>query len=209
VERIRRVGELTFSDELHRIDIAVREWARQDPKVAERLRRVDNVRMDFLRTMFGSFVADPDEVEARCTPAFALAIGRHFIAAALPVSAGSVSVRLTGPTTAGCFVPGPAVRSRGPAATAASHGARASGTTPASKGASPRPLADVADRPPRPRRRRTHTRSGGPGGGKHGGNDPATATTTAAGSATWGLSFERNPRSQGRPQQDSNLRHPL
>lgn len=51
------------------------------PSVATRLRRIDNVRMDFLREMFGSFVADPDEVEARSTLVFALAIGRHFIAA--------------------------------------------------------------------------------------------------------------------------------
>ncbi|MEU0492463.1 TetR/AcrR family transcriptional regulator [Nocardiopsis sp. NPDC006139] len=79
-EKIRRAGLLTFTDELHRIDLAVREWARQDPAVAERLRRVDNVRMDFLRTMFAGFIDDPDEVEARCTLAFALAIGRHFIA---------------------------------------------------------------------------------------------------------------------------------
>ncbi|GAB2482143.1 TetR/AcrR family transcriptional regulator [Nocardiopsis aegyptia] len=83
-DRFRRVGELTFFDELHRIDIAVREWARQDPEVAARLRRVDNVRMEFLRTTFQSFVDDPDEVEARCTLAFALAIGRHFIAADHP-----------------------------------------------------------------------------------------------------------------------------
>ncbi|MFC9247715.1 TetR/AcrR family transcriptional regulator [Streptomyces sp. NPDC057136] len=80
-ERVRRAGQLTFSDDLHRIDLAVREWARHDPSVAARLRRIDNARMDFLRAMYGSFLTDPDEVEARSTLAFALAIGRHFIAA--------------------------------------------------------------------------------------------------------------------------------
>jgi len=79
-ERIRRAGQLTFSDALHRIDLAVRTWARHDESVAARLRRIDNERMDFLRTMFATYVDDPDEIEARSTLMFALAIGRQFIA---------------------------------------------------------------------------------------------------------------------------------
>ncbi|NYI05298.1 TetR/AcrR family transcriptional regulator [Allostreptomyces psammosilenae] len=96
VERIRRAGQLTFSADLHRIDLAVREWARQDPEVAERLRRIDNARMDFLRAMFAAFIADPDEVEARSTLAFALAIGRHFIAADHPGRTKRDAVHLAG-----------------------------------------------------------------------------------------------------------------
>ena len=34
--------------------------------VAERLRRVDNRRMDYMRSLFAGFCADEDEVEARC-----------------------------------------------------------------------------------------------------------------------------------------------
>ncbi len=83
-DRIRRVGQLSSSDDLHRIDLAVRAWARQDEAVAARLRRIDNERMDFLRRAFGAFVPDPAEVEARSTLMFALAIGRHFIAADHP-----------------------------------------------------------------------------------------------------------------------------
>lgn len=83
-ERLRRVGQLTFSEDLHRIDLAVRLWARRDGAVAERLRRVDDERMRFLRGMFGAFLTDPDEVEARSTLAFALAIGRHFVVADHP-----------------------------------------------------------------------------------------------------------------------------
>ena len=63
------------------IDLAVRDWARRDPAVAERLRRVDNRRMDYLRSLFGAFCPDADEVEARCMLAFSLLIGSHFIAA--------------------------------------------------------------------------------------------------------------------------------
>jgi AcrR family transcriptional regulator len=95
-ERIRRAGQLTFAEDLHRIDIAVRAWARHDESVAARLRRIDNERMDFLRTMFGAFVTDPDEIEARSTLTFALAIGRHFIVADHPGYSQREAVQLAG-----------------------------------------------------------------------------------------------------------------
>ncbi|WP_067465207.1 TetR/AcrR family transcriptional regulator [Nocardia amamiensis] len=80
--KIRRAGLLTFSDDrLRPMDLAVRDWARRDPRVAERLRRVDNRRMDYLRELFGTLCSDPDEVEARSMLAFCLAIGKHFLAA--------------------------------------------------------------------------------------------------------------------------------
>ncbi|HEX4257778.1 MAG TPA: TetR/AcrR family transcriptional regulator [Streptosporangiaceae bacterium] len=83
-DRLRRAGALTFSDQLLPIDLAIRGWARHDPGVAERLRRVDNRRLDYLRTLFGTFCADADEVEARSTLAFSLLIGSHFLAADHP-----------------------------------------------------------------------------------------------------------------------------
>lgn len=61
-----------------RVDLAVRDWARRDSGVAARLRRVDNRRMEYMRGLFGAFVADPDEVEARCTITFAIFVGNHF-----------------------------------------------------------------------------------------------------------------------------------
>lgn len=79
--KIRRAGALTFSDELLPIDLAIRDWARHDPAVAARLRRVDNRRMEYLRQLFGSFCADQEEIEGRAVLAFSLAIGYHFIAA--------------------------------------------------------------------------------------------------------------------------------
>ncbi|HEY2276942.1 MAG TPA: TetR/AcrR family transcriptional regulator [Streptosporangiaceae bacterium] len=82
--RLRRAGALTFSEQLLPIDLAVRDWARHDPAVAGRLRRVDNRRLDYLRTLFGTFCADADEVEARSTLAFSLLIGSHFLAADHP-----------------------------------------------------------------------------------------------------------------------------
>jgi AcrR family transcriptional regulator len=79
--RARRAAELTFSDELLPIDLAVRDWARRDPAVAARLRRVDNFRMDYLRTLLGTVCADEDELEARSLIAFSVAIADHLIAA--------------------------------------------------------------------------------------------------------------------------------
>lgn len=80
--RIHRAGMLTFENgRLLPIDLAVRDWARRDPAVAERLRRVDNRRMGLLREMIGTFCSDADEVEARSLIAFCVAIGAHFLAA--------------------------------------------------------------------------------------------------------------------------------
>jgi AcrR family transcriptional regulator len=79
--KLRRAGALTFSAELLPVDLAVRAWARQDQAVAERLRRVDNRRMDYLRQLFGAICRDQAEVEARSTLAFSLVIGHHFMAA--------------------------------------------------------------------------------------------------------------------------------
>jgi AcrR family transcriptional regulator len=80
--KIQRAGVLTFSsDRLLPIDLAIRDWARRDAAVAERLRRVDNRRMALLREMIGTFCFDADEVEARSLLAFCVAIGEHFLAA--------------------------------------------------------------------------------------------------------------------------------
>jgi AcrR family transcriptional regulator len=63
------------------IELAIRDWARRDAGVAGRLRRVDNRRMAYMRTLFGAFCPDPDDVEARCMVAMAIFVGNHFVAA--------------------------------------------------------------------------------------------------------------------------------
>ena len=78
----RRLSALAASsDEPLRIDLAVRDWARRERTVAERLGRVDNRRMDYLRSLFGALSTDEDDVEARCMVFYSLWIGNHFIAA--------------------------------------------------------------------------------------------------------------------------------
>jgi AcrR family transcriptional regulator len=79
---LRRLFALASSSErLLRIDLAVRDWARRDEAVAERLRRIDNRRMDYMRSLFGAFCPDEDDVEVRCMLALSLWIGNHFVAA--------------------------------------------------------------------------------------------------------------------------------
>jgi AcrR family transcriptional regulator len=86
-DKLRRLSDLATSghEELGidplRIDLAIRDWSRRDAKVARRLRRVDNRRMDYMRSLYREFTADADDVEARCMVAFCLWIGSPFIAA--------------------------------------------------------------------------------------------------------------------------------
>jgi AcrR family transcriptional regulator len=80
--KLQRLFTLASSaGELLRIDLAIRAWARRDKEVARRLRRVDNRRFDYMRSLFVTFCADPDDVEARCVLAFSLFIASHFLAA--------------------------------------------------------------------------------------------------------------------------------
>lgn len=80
--RLRRLFRLGVSGTTGlQIDLAVRDWARRDRKVAVRLRRVDNRRMDYLRSLFGAVCSNEDDVEARALLMYALWIGNHFIAA--------------------------------------------------------------------------------------------------------------------------------
>ncbi|MFD5408978.1 helix-turn-helix domain-containing protein [Streptomyces nojiriensis] len=86
-DKVRLAGRLTFSsDRLLPIDLAIRDWARRDHTVAERLRRVDNKRIQLARDAISTFCDDPDEVEARALLAFCMAIGSHFLAADHPGS---------------------------------------------------------------------------------------------------------------------------
>jgi AcrR family transcriptional regulator len=83
--RLQRLFAMAASDDRPTTDVttelAVCDWARRDPAVAKRLRRVDNRRMDYLRSLFGAFCPDRDDVEARCMLVMSLYVGNHFIVA--------------------------------------------------------------------------------------------------------------------------------
>src|SRR3954466_10213289 len=66
--KLRRLFALGSSRarELMKIELAIRDWARRDKAVAKRIKRIDNRRMDYLRSLFNEFCPDEDEVEVRC-----------------------------------------------------------------------------------------------------------------------------------------------
>ena len=63
------------------LELAVREWARRDPATADRLRRIDNRRMQYMRSLFRGFCTDDAEVEVRCTITAALYVSNYLTAA--------------------------------------------------------------------------------------------------------------------------------
>jgi AcrR family transcriptional regulator len=75
-------GETRVSTrELLKIDLAIRDWARRDEAVANRLRRVDNRRMEYMRSLFRACCTDEDEIEVRCLLALSLFVGSRLVAA--------------------------------------------------------------------------------------------------------------------------------
>jgi AcrR family transcriptional regulator len=80
--KLRRLSAIAGSSgDLVKIELAIRDWARRDKAVAQRLKRVDNRRMDYMRSLFGAFCPDEEEVEVRCMVFYSLWMGSHFIAA--------------------------------------------------------------------------------------------------------------------------------
>jgi AcrR family transcriptional regulator len=80
--KLRRLYALVSSGgDLMKLELAIRDWGRRDKKVARRLRRVDNRRMEYMRSLFGAFCADEDEVEVRCLVAYSIFIADNFIGA--------------------------------------------------------------------------------------------------------------------------------
>src|SRR3954468_22579264 len=80
--KLRRLFALASSSgDLLKIELAVRDWARRDKAVAKRLKRIDNRRMEYMRSLFGAFCADADEVEVRCLIVMSLFAGAHLITA--------------------------------------------------------------------------------------------------------------------------------
>jgi hypothetical protein len=63
------------------VELALRDWARRDKDVAKRLHHFDNRRMAWLRSLFGQFLVDANEVEARSMLTYSLLIGSYFFSA--------------------------------------------------------------------------------------------------------------------------------
>ena len=80
----RKIGRLfalaTTIPDLMQVELAIRDWARRDADVARRLRRVDNRRMEYMRSLFRQVCPDENEVEARCLIALSLFVSAPLIA---------------------------------------------------------------------------------------------------------------------------------
>ncbi len=80
--RLRRLFETAGDAEgIHDLELAVRDWARRDPAVAERVTRVDNRRMAYLRPLFAEFCDDAADVEGRCLLVLTLFVGGSHVTA--------------------------------------------------------------------------------------------------------------------------------
>lgn len=80
--KLRRLFAIAVSvDDMVKIELAIREWGRRDKAVTERLKRIDNRRMDYMRQLFGGLSLDEGDVEARSFTAFSLFVANHYIAA--------------------------------------------------------------------------------------------------------------------------------
>ena len=81
-DRLRRLfsaaGE---SEELLALELSVRDWARRNPAVAERVRRVDSRRLAYLRPLFAEFCEDAADVEGRCLLVLTLFVGESLVTA--------------------------------------------------------------------------------------------------------------------------------
>lgn len=78
--RLRQVSMRTSGRGI-RLDLAFRDWARRDRKVASRMKRVDNRRMEYLRSLFGEICNSSDEAEVRSMLMYSLWISNPLIAA--------------------------------------------------------------------------------------------------------------------------------
>lgn len=80
--KLRRLFELAPSAKgLFAVELALRDWSRRERDVAKRLRRVDNRRIEYLRSLFRQLGEDEDDVEARAMLAYSLFIGSYFVTA--------------------------------------------------------------------------------------------------------------------------------
>ena len=80
--RLRRLFAVAGArEDLLDLELSVRDWARRDPTVAERVTRVDNRRLAYLRPLFAEFCDDAADVEGRCLLVLTLLVGESLVIA--------------------------------------------------------------------------------------------------------------------------------
>lgn len=79
--RLRRLFVAAGEEGILDLELSVRDWARRDPAVAERVTRVDNRRLAYLRPLFAEFCGDAADVEGRCLLVLTLFVGESLVTA--------------------------------------------------------------------------------------------------------------------------------
>jgi AcrR family transcriptional regulator len=93
--KLRRLFELAPTAKgLFAVELALRDWSRRDKDIARRLRRVDERRMKFLRSLFAEIYADEEEAEGRALLAYSLFVGAYFISTGRSSKARARTMRL-------------------------------------------------------------------------------------------------------------------
>ena len=84
--KLRRLFALASETGANLLDaeLAIRNWARTDERVAARVIRIDNQRSTYLRRLFAGFCPDPRDIEGRCHLVLTLFVGNHFVASEHP-----------------------------------------------------------------------------------------------------------------------------
>lgn len=80
-ERLRRLWRRTSGEDGLVVEMAIRDLARRDAGVLERVRRVDDRRVAYLRARFLELGLEPAVAEARSLLLYSLLIGNRFIEA--------------------------------------------------------------------------------------------------------------------------------
>ncbi|MGF1465521.1 MAG: TetR/AcrR family transcriptional regulator [Sandaracinaceae bacterium] len=78
-DKLRRLWRIASGAGEQAFELALRDWARRDPNVAERIRTVDERRMAYLRRLLRQVDVPPATVEARCLLLYSLLIGDWFL----------------------------------------------------------------------------------------------------------------------------------
>jgi AcrR family transcriptional regulator len=80
LERLHSLfGSVRARSDIARAEFAVREWARRDPDVAARLRRVDRARLDYLRGLHYELTGDAAEAAARAAVTIGVWLAGHYM----------------------------------------------------------------------------------------------------------------------------------
>jgi AcrR family transcriptional regulator len=80
-ERLRALWRRTSGEPRLETEMAIRDLARRDPEVRERVRRVDDRRVAYLRALFLELGLDAPSAEARSLLLYSLLLGNPFIEA--------------------------------------------------------------------------------------------------------------------------------